>query len=68
MIRVGLCLAMAAVRAGEDRVVVRIHMAGRTSLPYPGVRAGVNGEPCVVECRPQPARRGMACNTGRREV
>ena len=68
MVWVGLCLAMAAVRAGEDRVVVRIHMAGGTSLPFPGVCAGVNGEPCVVEGRSQPARRGMARSTGRREL
>lgn len=43
--------------AGEDRVIARIGVAIGTGGPLAVMRAGVDGEPGVVESRTQPGRR-----------
>lgn len=50
--------------AGKHRKVCGIHMAVRTGGPFPLVDSGIDGEPCVIELRPEPTRSrvaGLAC-------
>ena len=64
VILIGLCLGV-TVRAGKDRVVVRVGVACGTHAV--GV-AVVGGEPRVVEYRTRPGRRAVTGVAGRGEA
>lgn len=65
VMEVGSVVVAVATSALEDRVVVRIRMAGRANSISVAV---IHVEPCVIEDRARPGGRRMARGTGRGEA